>query len=161
IAAALVPPAFRRDSHPRAFLPLATASAALLGVLSAGGFVWLVPALAAALLAVGVTPSRGDAVRAIAALGRLGVRLAVPPIVAAPSFLGQSVFTYDYLANLVAPLNPAQIAGIWPIGDFRYPTQHEAVTAVLIGVTVVAAVAGLLWAVRRKAWELPIYVAGA
>ena len=161
LAAALSVPAVYSRGRPRSFLPLAAAAAALLGILSAGGFIWLVPALAAALRALLLSRRRETGVRGTAALAGFGVVLSIPTIVAAPAFLSQRVFEFDYLANLVAPLHAAQIVGIWPIGDFRFTPGHGAVTGVLITIAAVAAVVGLLWAVRRGAWELPVYVAGA
>ena len=161
LAAALLVPTARAGGNLRGYLPLAAASAALLGILSAGGFIWLVPALAAALLAVLFTRGRATALRAAAALACFGVVLSIPTIVAAPAFLSQRVFEFDYLANLVAPLHSAQIVGIWPVGDFRFSPERGTVTAVLIALAAGSAVAGLAWAVRRRAWELPVYVGGA
>jgi hypothetical protein len=88
------------------------------------------------------------------------VVLAAPTIVVSPSFFERQVFTIDYLANLIKPLSSAQLAGIWLTGDFRVTPDRESVTYVLVAVAVVAAAAGLVWAGRRRAWELPVYVLG-
>ena len=70
------------------------------------------------------------------------------------------MFKIDYLANLIKPLSPAQLAGIWLTGDFRVTPDRASVTYVLVAVVVLAAVGGLVWAWSRRAWELPLYVVG-
>ena len=81
LVAVLVVPALRDPDRPRSFLPLAVASAALLGMLSIGGGVWLVPAFVAALVAVVLTRTPGTTLRAVAAFAGFVVVLAVPTIV--------------------------------------------------------------------------------
>ena len=120
LASALVWPAVRERSSPRAFLPLAVACAWLLGVLSSGAVLWLLPAVGTAIAVTLLTPPARESVRAIAAFAAFVVVLALPTLVAAPSFLGNRIFEFDYLANLVQPLKIAQLAGIWPVGDFRF-----------------------------------------
>jgi hypothetical protein len=145
----------------RAFLPLAVAAAALLGMLSAGAVIWLAPPLAAAALALLLTRARPVAVSAVAGLAGFVVVLSIPTLVASPAFLANRIFEFDYLANLVRPLNAAQIVGIWPTGDFRFTPDKAAVTYALIAVAAFAAAAGLAWALSRRAWELPLFSAGA
>ena len=53
--------------------------------------------------------------------------------------------------NLIAPLEPAQAAGIWISGDFRLDPAQPLITYLLIGVVCFAAVAGLVWAARSRA----------
>ena len=60
------------------------------------------------------------------------VAFALPTIVAAPAFLTSNIVSYDPIANLGAPLNPIQVAGIWPVGDFRADPELGAATKVLI-----------------------------
>jgi hypothetical protein len=161
LAVALVVPAVvGSEGRPRTFLPLATACAAVLGIESAGGIIWLAPAVAGALGALLLTRSRTTVVRAAAGFAAFAVVLAIPTIVATPSFLANRIFEFDYLANLVRPLNSAQLAGVWPVGDFRFTPHRPAVTYVLIAVVIAAAVSGIAWSVARRAWELPVYVAG-
>ena len=161
LASALVWPAVRERSSPRAFLPLAVACAWLLGVLSSGAVLWLLPAVGTAIAVTLLTPPAREGVRAIAAFAAFVVVLALPTLVAAPSFLGSRIFEFDYLANLVQPLKVAQLAGIWPVGDFRFVPSREALTYALVAVVVLAAAGAVVWAVRQRMWALPIYTAGA
>ena len=144
----------------RSVLPLAVVTAALLGILSAAAVVWLAPVLVTALVALVATRGWRTTVRAMVAFVVALVMLALPTLVASPSFLANRIFEYDYLANLVAPLNAAQIAGIWPTGDFRFTPDAEALTYVLVLLMLIAAGGGVWWAVARRAWELPLYVGG-
>src|SRR3712207_7112244 len=46
---------------------------------------------------------------------------------------GAVVTTQTELGNLVRPLDPAQMAGIWLTGDYRFPvTAHVGLTSALI-----------------------------
>ncbi|MDP9243515.1 MAG: hypothetical protein M3O77_00350 [Chloroflexota bacterium] len=161
LAAASVVLAARGEGRIRSFLPLAAASAALLGMLSAGAVIWLAPPLAAAALAVVVTRARETAVRAVTALAVFLVVLSIPTLVSSPAFIASRIFEFDYLANLAKPLSAAQLVGVWPTGDFRFTPGRAGLTYALIAVTAIAAAGGLAWALRRGAWELPLYSAGA
>jgi hypothetical protein len=160
LAAALFVTTERGEGRLRSVLPLAVVTAALLGILSAAAVVWLAPALVATLVALVATRGWRTTVRATVAFVIALVMLALPTLVASPSFLANRIFEFDYLANLVAPLNAAQIAGIWPTGDFRFTPDAEALTYVLALLTLIAAGGGVWWAVVRRAWELPLYVGG-
>jgi hypothetical protein len=62
--------------------------------------------------------------------------------------------------NLLAPLDPLQMFGIWLSGDYRLPpTSMLDDTYVLIGVALLGALFGLLWLVRRRALAVGLYVA--
>ena len=65
------------------------------------------------------------------------------------------------LGNLLEPLSRLQLAGIWPVGDFRFEPGDLAATYLLIGLLLVAAAFGLAWAWKRRSWELLLYVLGA
>src|SRR5262249_47444712 len=56
------------------------------------------------------------------------------------------------LGNLVHPLHPLQVLGIWPVGDFRFDPPQLRATHVLLAVTAVAAASGIVIAVRRRSW---------
>ena len=161
LASALVWPALKERSSPRAFLPLAVACAWLLGVLSSGAVLWLLPAVGTAIAVTLLTPPARQGVRAIGAFAAFVVVLALPTLVAAPSFLGNRIFEFDYLANLIQPLKVAQLAGIWPVGDFRFVPGREAMTYALVVLVALAAGGGVVWAVRQRLWALPVYAAGA
>ena len=81
------------------------------------------------------------------------VAIALPVISGASTFvhtvnavLGQS----DELGNLVAPLQTWEILGIWPNGDFRFPSLNYSFAYVLIGVALIGSVLGALWMLRRR-----------
>ena len=118
VLAALVPLAARSERL-RHLMPLAAVSALLLGVLNAGALVWLAPALGACLVLVVREHGLRGAVRPTAAFIGFLAAFALPTIVAAPAFLTSNIVSFDPIANLGAPLNPIQMAGIWPAGDFR------------------------------------------
>jgi hypothetical protein len=155
-AAALLPVVTRGTT--RAVIPLATVAAALLGVLSLGGAVWLAALLiaAGALLLV-----RDPGVLAAGAFVVIAGVLSIPPVVAAIEWLPRSRgFTRsDELGNLIGPLNWLQVFGIWPVGDFRRSPGDLAPVYVLIAVCGAAAMAGLLWAIARRRWEIVAYAA--
>lgn len=149
LAAALAPPALARA---RAVVPLALAAAALVGVVSPGGVVWLLPALAAlAVLAWRALGPRAAAARATlfaALLAALSLPILVEGIVPPTS---KSLVGSDGEGNLRGPLDPLQALGIWPSGDFRFGPDGTVVTAVLVALGLLAAGLGLWVAWRRRA----------
>jgi hypothetical protein len=146
----------------RSVLPLAVSAAALLGALSVGGAIWLTPLAGAVIL---VYRDRGpvETLRRAAAFVCSTAVLAIPAIVAALEWLGHSgAFTSDTeLGNLIRPLGLVQVAGIWPVGDFRRVPADLTTTYVLVAVVALAAAGGVVWTVARRAWEPLLYVAGA
>ncbi len=58
------------------------------------------------------------------------------------------------LGNLAAPLTAGNASGIWLNGDYRWHPDDLAadVQPILIGFILLAALAGFVWAVRRRAW---------
>src|SRR5207253_1296111 len=93
------------------------------------------------------------------------VILAVPFLATGFVFIGQATGSSDLtrpsvLGNLVHPLSKLQFFGIWPAGDFRFSPVQPAVTKVLILAVVVAALAGVFFALRQGSAELLVYVAG-
>jgi len=151
----------------RAMLPFATACACVLAVVSTAGVVWLAPVVAAVLVAAWRRSWR-DSVRVAAALAALGALLSLPSLALTGRFLVKplsgngGVFTSQVeVGNLLGPINPLQVAGIWPSGDFRVDPHALYETRLLIAVAVLAAALGLAAAVARGAWELAVYCAGA
>ena len=161
VLAACVAPLLEHGSE-RAALPLATAAAAVVGVLSLGGALWLALLLPALALLV-VRRGAALAVRAAVVFAAAAVVLAIPPIVAAFEWLPRSgAFTSGTeLGNLIGPLRFIQVAGIWPNGDFRRAPHDLAPTHVLVAVVFLAAASGLAWAWRRGSWETLLYAGGA
>src|SRR5207247_4774973 len=102
---------------------------------------WLLPAAGILLLR---RPTRGVAATALA------LALGLPALVASAQFLrGDNRLSFastDELGNLLAPLSPLQILGIWPSTDFRLKPELPGLTAGLLRLAIVSAVFRLLWA---------------
>ena len=162
LVAALTPTLFDSSAKPRRLLPHATAGAAVVGVLSAGGVVWLsAPAALAALL---VVRRRAGAMR-IAGLTVAFLLLSLPTLLDARSFFDSATSTAvrssTELGNLVHPLNPLQVLGVWPTGDFRLTPSDRTVAFALLGAVIAAALLGLASAWRRRSTPLLSYLAAA
>ena len=148
----------------RATVPAAVAVAALFAVLSPAGGVWLV---VPTLVVVAVLTRRGlsSFVRVAAALVGLIAVLSIPSISIAHSFFksasGGELTSSTEVANLGHPLDSLQAFGIWPATDFRSSPHDSTLTNVLIGVLLLAVVASLLFAWRRRAWAMPLYLVTA
>ena len=132
LAAALTSETFKARGSALALLPLGIAAAALVGVLSIGAAVWLVPAFGV----VGFMLIRRRArVRPIA-LAAVGAALLVPSLAVARLMFGEGVLSSvrdeAELGNLVHALSPLQLFGIWPVGDFRFRPERMNEAYVLI-----------------------------
>lgn len=134
-----------------------TAAAATVLASSPGALVWLLPPSITLLVWVRAR-SRAAAVACVTA-----VALALPALAAASRFLradNRSSFRDNgELGNLIGPLDPAQLLGIWPTTDFRVEPGDMRTTAVVLGVTLAVAAIGLLFALQRRAVALLAYVA--
>ncbi|MGI9021067.1 MAG: hypothetical protein ACR2G3_10195 [Solirubrobacterales bacterium] len=159
--AALLPRAVAPGPSPQA-LPGALAVAALIGVLSGGGLIWVAPLLVAALAVCLRRLGPGAALRRAALASCVIVVGSVPVIVAGGLLPPTSSPLTDAAAigNLVRPLDAFQVAGIWPAGDFRFDPALEWATDVLVILACVGAVAGVVVAARRRAWWAAAFVAG-
>jgi hypothetical protein len=153
LAGALLPSARRG----LAVIPLAVAAAALVGVLSIGAAAWLLPTAA---LAAWTLLRQGDSRKPLLLAG-FAAALVIPSLTVARFVLGEGVLASlrnaGELGNLIAPLSPLQLAGVWPTGDFRLRPEDLTATYVLIALVVFAAVVGITVAVTRRAWEIALY----
>ncbi len=151
---------------PRSALPLALGSAALFGVYGLGGAVWLVPLFAIALLIAGRAVGWRRGVVAIAAAAGLTLAIGLPAVVRgvvaqingelyAPTGSG---IPGNPLGNLIGPLNPLQVAGIWTTGDFRVPPNHLVINYVMVAISLAAAGYGLWRASSERQWSLPTWI---
>ena len=150
LVAATMPLVWKR---PRAALVPAVAAAAFLNGLSVAGAIWLAPLAVVAIL--GAWRCRSLAAAALAAAATAA--LALPALLAAPAFLDNArevARGEDDTGNLLGPLRPWQIAGIWPSDDFRVDPDRARATVVLVGVALAACVLGGVFAYRRRAWAL-------
>jgi len=142
LAAALTSETFKARGSSLALFPLGIAAAALVGVLSIGAAVWLVPAFG--VIAYMLLRRRGG-LRPVA-LVAAGAALLVPSLAVARLMFGEGVLSSvrdeAELGNLVSALSPLQIVGIWPVGDFRFRPDRMDMAYVLVALTVAAAVGG-------------------
>ena len=162
--AALVPLTVRQP-HVKSALPLAAASAALVGTLSVGGAAWLAPPLAAACFLLVRDRGFGPAARLSVAFVAATAAFAVPALATTAKWLSRSgidsVATADEYGNLRRRLSWLQVFGIWPHGDFRTPPNSLAATYVLVALVGVGAIAAVAFAWRRRAWSLPVALGAA
>jgi hypothetical protein len=159
LVAALLPTFSFPGTRSRELVPLAAAAAALVGFLSLAGAVWIAPAFVVAVVMLARRRRLAVSLRRAGRFSLLALLLAVPELVAAATWLPRAAsFTEGQLGNLAGPLDPLQVAGIWPAGDFRFGPTERAPTYVLIGVAAAGAALGLVWAWRRRAVELLAYV---
>jgi hypothetical protein len=164
LVVALLGHTLRRPESPRQLLPLAVATAALIVTFGPGTAVWVIPAYGV-LVATWLVVDRGrrTVVRAVAgsagALGAATLVLSLPVwIVLQSSLRADSGFVSGSVAqmravrlgNLHAPLSPFQLAGIWPLGDFREPLATSLETILLIGLVIVCGVALLAASIRGR-----------
>jgi hypothetical protein len=161
---ALVVSTIDRWSTVRGVLPVAIAAAAMLAMLAVAGGVWLVAPAAIAVVALarrGAKPLLAAVIR----IAPLTALVSVPSLVLASTFVqvstGGDVTQSNNSANLGHPLNDLQVLGIWPATDFRVSPHNVALTHVLFGVLALAIAVGLGFAWRRRAWDLPLYLASA
>ncbi len=172
LAVALAAPIFReRPKRAVELVPLALATGALVQTLGVGAAGWVV--ILFALLGCSWLlrarraghPWRG--IVSVAWLGGLAAACMVPVWIVLGDFLSsdESLFTSGQseaakLGNLIHPLSAFQLAGIWPVGDFRLDPPRLP-TVLLVGLLLVAA-AGAVWVcVRRRQWSLVLYLAVA
>ena len=141
---------FRVREDLRSAVVPATGAAALLAAASVGAAVWLIPAVLAVLL----VPARGRAVPTFA----LTLLLAVPAMLQAGEFLRgdnrASFHDSSELGNLLHPLSPLQVLGVWPSADFRTTPHSHVLTAVLLGLVLALTAMGLVVGMLQRAWPL-------
>jgi len=161
-AVALATFAVKRRGDPRALIALALVCAAAIGTLSAGGTIWLLAPLAGALVLLVATVGGRVAARSAAICAGLVVALSLPVLIAGGLLPPTSspLTGGDARGNLIEPLELAQLAGIWPSGDFRIEPAQSAPAGVLAGVAVVVAAGAVVYAWRRRVWGVPLYVGG-
>lgn len=172
-AALAAPLLLRRPARARELLPLALAGGALIVTLGAGGAGWIAPALVC-VLGAWLWRARHTAGELLASalslawLTALTALFVIPVWIVLSSYLssglasgltaGGGASSATTLGNLIRPLSAFQLAGIWPVGDFRAiaPTIPS---VLLIGLALIAA-AGAVWlSLRRRRPGVALYVA--
>jgi hypothetical protein len=178
---ALVVPLLRRAPtgmrDVRAMVPLAITAGALAQTLQIGAGGWVGPAfLVLALTWLWPKVQLGGAARsgahrvrasvvALVALGVITAAMIVPIWAALSSFLSNhftGLFSEgqthaEQFGNLLQPISGWQLAGIWPVGDFRF-TAAAMPTAIFIGVVIAGALFGVVMAILRRGYGPPLYV---
>jgi hypothetical protein len=164
-----------RPVGPRAMLPLAVAAAGLIVTFGPGTAVWVLPAFGMLAIFWVVDVVRGSAAGGIGALGvSMGGLGAATVVLALPVWLvlskalstdadfanstGAGSVAVD-LGNLRGPLSGFQLAGVWPVGDFRDPLPGGIVPIALIVLVIGAAVAAVALSVLRRSFGLVFYAA--
>jgi len=164
LLAILVARALRSTPSVRDLVPLAVVSAAVLAALNLAALVWLVPALLPLVVVARRIPAQAFARRTAGFVACIAV-LALPTLAVARTFtaaanhnLAAGAHGLNELGELKHPLSVLQLLGIWPVGDFRNSPRTFWPTGLLLALLLLLAVGGLVVAVRRRAWSLPLYV---
>lgn len=168
LAAALLP---NRPPRLRRLIPVALAAGAMIQTIGVGAIAWVAP-IVGLIAVVWLLQEWGrkrvlESAASIARLAALIAAFIVPVWISLSSFLGgdSGLFSsgqseHVKLGNLIQPLSGFQLAGIWPVGDFRIVATGLP-TVLLIGLVFLAA-AGALWlSFRRRELGLLLYVAVA
>jgi hypothetical protein len=161
LAACLVPRV--RTGTPRQVIPLAVASAALIGGLSVGGGVWLVPIFVVGLVLLVLYRSTDDLLKTVGVYAATTVVLALPILTVSAArinTLGKfGKNGNEGVGNLNHALSWWQILGIWPSGDFRNQPTHATLAHILALVVVAGAVFAAVMAWRRGRLEVIVALA--
>ena len=74
---------------------------------------------------------------------------------------GAGIVPEDALGNLAGPLPFWEVFGVWSNPDFRLPASSALTSEIWIAFVVALVLLGVVWAVRRGRWMLPLAAAGA
>ncbi|HEY4347768.1 MAG TPA: hypothetical protein VGM80_09265 [Gaiellaceae bacterium] len=164
LAVALVASLPGAQTRLRDAIPLAVVGAAVLDTLAIVGIVWF-GAFGVVALGFLCSKHRRQAAILLAGILAAGAALAVPALTQAKGFL-HTATAGDItssgaagLGNLVHPLSYLEVLGIWPTGDFRTRPQSMTLTYVLLAMLLLAGIAALTIAVRRREWGVPLLLA--
>jgi hypothetical protein len=170
LAVALAAPLLRgRPRQPGQMLPLAIAAAALIQALGVGAGAWIALIFVAVcgpwLYSAWRAGALRGAAKASAWLLAMTAVLIVPVWVVLGEFFSNDSYLFSSgqseatrMGNLIHPLSPFQLVGIWPTGDFRL-TPPGLPTVLLVGLALLAAAVALWAAVRSRQLGLPLYIA--
>jgi hypothetical protein len=132
--------------------------AAFIAVFGPGGAVWLVPTLLPALvLLFRAIPPPGSWKVAGGAVA-LAVVLALPSLITPTGIfnpLPKELTESSGLGNLIHPLNPLQVAGIWPSLDFRIDPDLKPAVIVLCIVALILAAGAVVACIRQGEDGIP------
>ncbi|MGL6278521.1 MAG: hypothetical protein ACRC50_03075, partial [Gaiella sp.] len=165
LAAALLVPLWCAIAFPprgwRAAIAPGIVAGALVSVLTPGGLLWL----AGAVLFWAVLAIERRSFAPLAVLVGTAAATAMPAADAARRFFSEAsrdaLSAADERGNLAAPLDPLQLFGVWPAGDFRSAPDQRALVVGLIVLVIALGVIGTVSAVRRRDFPVLAYVATA
>ena len=139
----------------RALLAVPIALSATFASLTLTTVPWIaVLSVGVCLTALAFQRGRVAALLGFAQMAVLALALSLPTLAAALKLLPVVKGTGPVdLGNLAAPIPAIASAGVWISGDFRFPQYAHHVPSEVLAVLVLAlAAAGLIFAVRRRAW---------
>lgn len=149
----------------RAVAPTAVALSATMAVAGPSGLVWVVPASVVALVSLLRRHGARVAASRVAVLVALTAATSVPALLlirpAGINGLAKFASSSTDIGNLWGPLRFAQIAGIWPVGDFRAVPEEYGPVMVAVALVALLALAGAVQSVRREQPELAVLVCSA
>jgi len=152
------------------------AGAALIGVMGAGGAPWLAAVILGVVLLMAVKliwlsrmPEGVPRETLIVFGARAGVvavgvaAIGLPTVFAAGELFSPNqgpLTNTTEMGNLIRVLSLAQVAGPWPVGDFRIEPESHFLTVLLVAATAVAWGFGLWASIRSRAWALLLFAGG-
>jgi hypothetical protein len=158
----------RRPVRARELIPLGIAAGALIQALGPGAAVWVGLAFGAVaaswLLSNWSRDELWPRVSSLLWLAAITAACMVPTWLVLSEFLatdeglfssGQSEHTR--FGNLLGALNGFQLAGIWPVGDFRL-SPPTVPTVLLVGLVLAAALGAIWVSIRRRSYGIALYV---
>lgn len=148
-------------SDPRAVVAVAVLACGLVATGGAAALVWAAPASAIIGLRAAWSEPR---VRLALGVGAAGVGVVGLGLVATGAGLSPfrvSFTNQEDLGNLAAPLEPAQVIGIWPAFDFRFDPYSDWIAYALMALAAALALHAVAVAVRSGRVALAGFAVGA
>jgi len=155
--------------RPAGAIPFALVAAAGVSTLGLGFGAWVLASAAILAVVLGREIAAAPARARWRSLGLIAVAALVTLLAALPTWseatkslsTAQGIAATNGPGNLASPLKDVQLLGIWLAGSYKHPPTGGdlAVTYVLVGATVAAAVLGALAVVRRREYALAGWLA--
>ncbi len=152
-----------RPNDGRVVIGLGLCAGGLVGILSAGGALWLAPILIAVAIVLARSIGLAAVARRAATFAVVVGLLALPVILPGGLLPPTSSPLSDSAAkgNLIEPLEPVQALGIWPAGDFRLDPGAPGLTYAICALALLLVLAGGWWAARQRAAGVQLLLTGA
>ncbi len=150
----------------RRMIPGAIAIVAAIAVFGLGAMAFAGPVVLLAAVRAIASASRGGRLRAAVVLGvgtAVSLPLTLPFLASAIKFVRDSrdsVTDPNAVGNLLAPVPWREAFNVWLAGDYRYPDLPDPLmTNIGIWLAVALGVIGVVFAVKRREWTIPLAVA--